>query len=169
MIKKLVAAGLVFGALSGQAAATTLSTDLTVDNSFQLFISIDDSLAGTPVGSGTDWTVTYSFSGTALTPGVTNYIHVLAHDDAPPSAFIGDFTLSDANFQFDNGSQFLVADTAHWRASAIGVGSAYVTPARFGPNGTFTWGDRPSIDASAQFIWDSASTCGSCDRYFSTA
>jgi hypothetical protein len=111
---------------------------------------------------------TYSFSGAALTPGVANYIHVLGTDDGPPAAFIGDFTLSDANFQFDNGSQFLVTDTTHWRASASGFGSGYVTPVSFGPNGTGPWGMRPFIDASAQFIWDSSPACGFCNRYFST-
>jgi hypothetical protein len=132
MIKKRVTAALVVGALSGQALATTLSTDLTGDNSFALFISTDDSLPGTSVGAGTDWTVTYSFNA-ALTPGVTDYIHVAATNDSGPAAFIGDFTLSDANFQFANGSQFLVTDTTHWQVSPSGFGSGYGTLLASGP------------------------------------
>ena len=150
-----------------RARRRPLSTDLTVDNSFLLFISTDDSLAGTPVGSGSDWTTTYSFSA-ALTPGVTNDIHVAATNGGAPAAFIGDFALGDANSGFANGAQFLLTDTSHWQVSPTAFGAGDVTPVSFGPNGTSPWGSRPSIDASAQFIWDSASPCPSCTVYFST-
>jgi PEP-CTERM motif len=96
-------------------------------------------------------------------------MHVAATNDFGAAAFIGDFTLSDANFQFANGSQFLVTDTTHWPVSLSGFGSGYGTPFSFGPNGTGPWNTRPCIDASAQFIWNSASPCTACNAYFSTA
>jgi hypothetical protein len=168
MAKRVLVAALVVGALSGQAAATTLSTHLTVDNDFLLLISTNDSVPGTALGGGTDWHTTYSFNA-ALTPGVTNYIHVGAHNIGGTAAFIGDFTLSDAKFRFANSSQFLVTDTAHWRVSPSAFGSGYVTPISFGPNGAAPWGMRPFIDASARFIWNSASPCTDCNVFFSTA
>jgi hypothetical protein len=55
-----------------------------------------------------------SHPATALTPGVTNYLHIEAINYGVVGGFIGDFTLSDTGFQFANGSQTLVTETTHW-------------------------------------------------------
>src|SRR5258706_13777185 len=65
--------------LASVASATNLTTFMTVDNSFEMYISTLDNLQGTFVGSGVNWQTTYNFL-TALTPAVTNFIHVVAHD-----------------------------------------------------------------------------------------
>ena len=153
-------------ALCSSAHATTVSTNMTVDNGFNFFISTDDSVAGTPVGAGNDWPTTYSFTG-LLVPGVTNYIHVQALNFGGPGMFIGDYTLSDGSFQFSNGTQTLLTNTQNWLVSSSGFGSNYVTPIDEGLNGAGPWGFRGGIDANAHFIWE-AGVCDTCTLYFST-
>ena len=149
------------------ASATNITANFTVDDLLYAYVSTSDATLGTLVGSGpSSWFTTYSFAA-ALTPGVTNYLHIVASDVfGLPSMFVGDFTLSDAGFHFSNGTQFLITDTTHWGASVTGFGGAYSTPLDEGVNGTAPWGSFPGINASAHFIWDV--TCDGCTRYFST-
>lgn len=149
-------------------SATTLTANMTVDNSFFAYISTSDSVLGTQIGTGTDWTSTYTFS-TALTPGVTNFLHIVAHDDGAPAMFIGNFTLSDSGFRFSNGTQSLLTNNTNWGDSSSGFGGAYSAPLDLGGQGTSPWGTRPGIDANARFIWSETPACSNCDRYFSTA
>src|SRR5512138_2673411 len=71
--------------LSGNALATLLTADMTVDNAFNLNVSTDDTVAGTLVGSGNNWGAVYTIANIPLTPGVTNYIHVAAADFGAPA------------------------------------------------------------------------------------
>lgn len=153
-------------ALASCASATNLSTNMTVDNGFTIYISTSDSVLGTQFGTGSDWQTTYNFS-TALTPGVTNYIHVVATNAGGPAGFIGDFSLDDALFQFSNGTQSLFTNSADWGSVPDpGFGGPYTPPVEEGPNGVSPWGTRPNISADAQWIWD-PTNCVTCD--FSTA
>ena len=149
-------------------SATTLSVNMTVDDAFNTYISTSDAVLGTLIGSGTSWPTTVTFSS-LLTPGVTNYIHVVAVDYIAPAMFIGDFSLSDTGFIFANGTQLLVTDTANWGASSSGFGGAYSTPSDLGPQGTLPWGTFAGINSGARFIWSENPTCGDCTRYFSAA
>ncbi|HSP69301.1 MAG TPA: PEP-CTERM sorting domain-containing protein, partial [Bryobacteraceae bacterium] len=147
-------------------SATNITANMAVDDAFNAYISTSEAALGTLIGTGNSWSTTYSF-GTALTPGVTNYLHIVASDVfGLPSMFVGDFTLSDAGFHFSNGTQFLITDTTHWGASVTGFGGAYSTPLDEGVNGTSPWGLRPGIDASARLIW--LDPVGGATRYFST-
>lgn len=148
-------------------SATNITANMTVDDAFVAYISTDDTLTGAQIGSGTSWPTTVNFS-MALTPGVTNYLHIVATDYVAPAMFIGDFTLSDTGFSFSNGTQFLVTNTTNWGVSATGFGGGYSTPVDEGGQGTSPWGSFASIDASARFIWSEIPPCGDCTRYFST-
>jgi PEP-CTERM motif len=172
------------------AQATTLSGNLTSDNAFFAYVSTNDAVLGTLVSSGNDWQTTFAFPATALTPGVTNYLHIEAINQGGPGMFIGSFALSNAGFAFANGSQTLDTTNSFWRGGFNDENSAFaaqpwVMPLggveSFGANSTGggIWGPRPSIDASADFIWanDPASApggpgaggvCGNCTVDFAT-
>lgn len=150
--------------VSGAAqAATNLTASLNVDNVFDLYLSTDDSVLGTLIGSGNNWPTTYTFT-TALTAGVDNYIHVVATDTGPPAAFLGKFTLSDADFKFANDAQTLLTDTSHWQQSNTGFGVGYFTPTSAGVNGVGPWSFLSTVGADAQWL----SYAGSSTTYFST-
>lgn len=156
---------------TSQASATTLSGTLSVDNLFTAYISTDDAVLGTPIASGADWTNAVSFSGVALTGGLTNYLHVVGTNVGEVQMFIGKFTLSDANFQFANGSQTLLTDTLNWKAEPYnklgGPLPATGTPVSFGFNNVCctAWGGFSGLNG-AQFIWADSPEW---QAYFSTA
>jgi hypothetical protein len=143
---------------------TTLDISLTVDNEFYLYMSTDDSVSGELIGSGNDWQTTYSLSYT-LTPGNTYYIHVIGIDWGSREGFLGEFSLSDTLFKFQNDTQTLLTNTTDWRVNNTGFGDTYFTPITYGQNGVSPWGVRPGISSSAYWIWD---TDASDTVYFST-
>lgn len=170
VIVALFAAMFLVSASAGAVAlpgATSLSGTMTVDNVFTAYLSTDDSVEGTVIGSGNSWPVQDVIGGT-LTAGVTNYLHIKASDLGPPAMFIGEFTLSDNGFAFANGGQSLLTDTVHWQVSVVGFGTNYQVPADLGADGTSPWGFFSDIDNAARFIWEPA-LCGNCTVYFSTA
>jgi len=138
--------------LAGAAGATLVTAHLTVDNGFDLYVSTDDTTAGTAIGSGNSWPTTYTFTF-ALQPGVTHYLHIYGVNWGGPGSFIGDFSLSDAAFEFANGGQYLLSDAANWQVSTAGFGTGYQTPSVWGTNGSAPWNFRSGIDAAAVWIW----------------
>lgn len=156
LFSKITSSSLVLGALlvamTAPVRATNISASMTVDNGFTAYISTNDSVAGTQIGSGNDWTSTYSF-GSTLTSGVTNYLHIYSYDVGGIAAFIGQFTLSDTGFSFANGTQSLLTGTSNWNGSVTGFGSNYQTPIDLGSNGAYPWNTRPLISNAAHFIW----------------
>ncbi len=150
---------------AGPASAQSVSGNLTVDNLFTAYLSTSATTLGSSLVSGADWSATYGF-GAVLTPGTNYWLQVVATDQGPPGAFIGDFALTGA-FHFANGLQTLVTNTTDWTVqtgSFAGPTSAFTD---WGANGVGPWGAHAVIDASAHWIWDSPS-CGSCTLYFST-
>jgi MSHA biogenesis protein MshQ len=171
MIKRLaVTLGLSIAVSSvglTQANAATLSGNLTADDAFTAYISTSDSVLGDALASGSYWGTPQSFAA-ALTSGTNYYLHIAATDlYGPPSAFLGSFSLTGAEFKFANGAQSLVTNATDWNVSASGFGSSYITPYTFGNNGIGPWGTMTSIDPKAQWIWTGPSgTVGKA--YFST-
>ena len=176
----VLAASIVILFLSvASSSATTLSANMTVDNAFFAYISTDDSVLGTLVGSGNDWPTTFSFSS-ALTPGVTNYLHIEAINYGGPNGFIGDFHLSDSNFYFGNSTQTLLTGTDNWFGGYNNDNSSVVPQpwvqvfggnTDLGVNGVGPWGFRNGIDGNAHWIWpndNQSSGCGFCTVDFST-
>jgi hypothetical protein len=159
--------------LASTASAATVTTHLTADDAFSLYVSTDDSKVGTYVGSGDDWTTAYTYTFD-LTPGTTNYIHVVAWDLYKViAAFEGDFSLSDSSCHFANGTQSLVTDGAHWNISNDGFGQNYYTPDEIAVNGSGIWGDIvggpiEGISGNACWIWSNGGE-DLTTRYFSTS
>jgi hypothetical protein len=141
---------------AGSAQAATLTLNLTADNAFSAYLSDNDSTLGTLIGSGNDWTTTYSFT-TSVTGAGAHFLHIVAVNGGGPEMFIGSFSLNDPSFHFANGGQSLDTDVADWRAIPITDPSTWVQPAAapltFGLNGVGPWGIRPGISSSAAFIW----------------
>jgi hypothetical protein len=81
--------------------------------------------------------------------------------------FVGQFSLSDSQFQFANGTSTLLTDSTHWAAiyagtnntatvqSWVSTGATGTGIVSYGPNdGTGTYSaSYATIDALAQFIW----------------
>lgn len=158
-----LALALGFGVSGLSHAATNLTSALNVDNLFALYVSTDDSVLGTFIGDGTNWPTTYTFT-TALTNGVDNYIHVVATDEGGPGAFLGKFTLSNADFAFANGTQTLLTDTTHWTQRLTGFGGVDITPVSAGSNGVSPWGFRSDVGAGAEWLSYASGTT----TYFTT-
>ncbi len=156
-------------ALSLNVGATTLNGSLTADNEFLAYISTSDAVLGTQISSGNNWQATYTFSGVSLTGGGDYYLHIVARDWGRPEALIGQFTLSDSNYHFANGTQVQFTNTSDWRASdgTWGNWTAPTTsPEDRGLNGVAPWGTRTGISSDAHWIW--SKNYGSGTSYFST-
>jgi hypothetical protein len=141
---------------------------MTADDAFDLYVSTNDSVAGTYVGSGYNWPTTFTFTQ-ALTPGMPNYIHIYAWDtNFTISGVIGQFSLSDTDMLFANGTQSLLTNTTDWRMADNGWGVPfYYAPNSLGANGASPWGTRPGISNSAEWLWsDQGLDLG--HEYFST-
>jgi MYXO-CTERM domain-containing protein len=156
---RLLVRALAFGSACALSVAS-MATDLTLtglaDDFFVASVSTDPSLAGSTfleqVNTWQSGAVTGSIT---LTPGVTNYLNIAARDAfGAPSMFIGEASLSDALFSFNDGSQFILTDTGvNWTASLAGFGGAPEGIIGLGANGTGPWGFNSGIDANAQRIW----------------
>ncbi|NVK03174.1 MAG: cadherin-like domain-containing protein [Flavobacteriia bacterium] len=152
-------------AVNGTGGPGVLSSTLTVDNLFNFYISTDDNVQGTYVGSGSNWAIPYSFTSN-LPAGQTYYIHVEATDVGGPEMFLGKFQLS-GGFQFANGTQTLVTNGADWKVSATGWNN-YTAPLYLGNIGFGPWGYGLYSMTPAQFIWHgSYGTYGGETKYFS--
>lgn len=153
-------------------AATTLSYKLNVDNGFTAYISTDDSAVGTEFGSGNNWPTTEMETSPMLTSGVVNYLHIMATDRGVIAGLLGEFTLSDASFEFANGTQMMLSGDAGLRVSTV-EWSGYGATTDYGPNDNSTiWGTRPNNNALARWVWtDTNVKNGAIDTpvYFSAA
>jgi hypothetical protein len=153
--------------LTTPAAATTLTARLTVDNLYEYYISTDDAKVGAFIAdSPFGWWNVATFT-TQLVPGVPQYLHIIARDEGPPAMFIGDFTLSDSNFEFANGTQLLLTNAGNWGVKQSGFGGGYSSPEDLGPNGTAPWG-VVDVNLDARYIWGPAPNFWD-ERYFSAA
>jgi hypothetical protein len=154
------------------AEADTLSGNLTADNAFFAFVSADNSVLGSQIGSGNDWPTTFSLTPTSLSPG-TYYLQIEAINYGGPGAFIGDFFIGNHEF---------LTNTTDWQASFNNNNAdpnsiqPWVQPigtvVGLGANGVGPWGSRPGISSSAEWIDASEngglSTCQFCTVDFST-
>jgi len=96
------------------AHATNVTAHTTTDDAYKIFISTSDSVEGTQIGQGADWQTVGNWT-TALTPGMTNYIHIYGQDlYGTISSILGDFKLNNADFKFANGTQSLLTNVTDW-------------------------------------------------------
>ena len=146
--------------------ATTLNSSLTVDNGYHIYISASENEEGAEFGSADNWVNINSFS-TILTPGVTHYLHIYAYDQGWIAGFLGDFTLSDTNFKFANGTQRLLTNTSDWRVYRNSFGGVPDKVTSLGANGVDPWGMISNIASNAEWIW-TPDADGDNAAYFST-
>jgi hypothetical protein len=173
-------AALIGAALSAialnAASAATLTLNLIVDNQFDVYLSNNNAVLGTLIGSGSDWPTTFTFS-TPLTGSTNYYIQVVgtnwttlnpgtppfAPGSDNPDAFIGTFSITGGGFQFANGLQTISTDAVSWFGVPKLDNTTWTDPTgnlvqAFGPNGCCIWGaNKPgpesNIDSGAQWIW----------------
>ncbi|HEY0060788.1 MAG TPA: PEP-CTERM sorting domain-containing protein [Telluria sp.] len=145
-----VAAALMM--FAGASSAATLSSNLSVDNGYVIYLSTTDNAAGAAFGSANDWYGTYSDS-IVLTPGVSYYLHLFAYDQGGIAGVLGDFSLSGGSHKFANGGAFLTTNTTDWAGNTTGFNGAYGALGNLGVDGVGPWGNRYNIDDSATWIW----------------
>jgi MSHA biogenesis protein MshQ len=141
------------------------SGSLNVDNAFSAYISTDDAVQGTLIGSGTNWPTTIDIS-TTLTPGQTYYLHIYATDAGGVAGFLGNFELTGSDHTFSNGLNSLNTNTSDWRVSTSGW-SNYQAASGYGTNGVSPWGTQSAVNSNAVWIW-SANNDSDNVNYFST-
>ncbi|NCP65793.1 MAG: LamG domain-containing protein [Paraglaciecola sp.] len=139
------------------AAASTLSGNLTADDEFDVFISTNDNLAGTYLGSGNDWRNTYTFSQN-LVDGQDYYFHIYAKNNLSDAGFLGQFQLSGSDHVFSNDLTTVLTNTTDWKVSKTGWSGYVNASTRNGNNGVSPWATRPFISASATWIWSNTVT-----------
>ena len=152
-----------------QSASSTpqLTGYLTGDNAFDVYLSTDDNVEGTYLGTGTDWRTTYN-STRNLVAGQQYYLHIRGRNSEDISGFIGDFTLSGGHHVFPNNQTTISTNTSDWKVSKTGWGNYQKASLVNGNNGVAPWGSRPSISSSASWIW-SADPYNDNPVYFSLA
>ena len=143
----------------------SLTGNLNVDNTFEVYISTDDSVQGTLLTSGTDWPTTYNLAA-SLTAGQTYYLHIKATDTGGVAGFLGDFNITDSNHTFSNGLTTLNTNTTDWTVSTTGWNN-YQPASSYGTNGVSPWGTIAAVDNNAQWIWSSDNDADNI-TYFST-
>jgi hypothetical protein len=153
LVGLLLVASLLALTVASSAYATDLSFDATCDNGFYMYLSTDPNAQGTQIAYHNYWFTAYSDTVT-LNPG-TQYLHVYGFDQGGPAGFIGDFSLSDTNFHFANGTQSLSTNTTDWFVSVTGFGAGTNLATDYGPNDGLgpTWTVVPGILANARWIW----------------
>jgi hypothetical protein len=133
--------------------ATELKGNLNVDNTFEAYLSTDDSVQGVLLASGNNWPTTETFN-TTLQPGVDYYLHIRATDVGGVAGFLGEFDLTGSEHTFANGLNTLSTNPTDWQVSTSGWNN-YVGASSYGQNGVSPWGNRPLVNGSAQWIWSS--------------
>lgn len=160
--------------LTAAMASASLATSVTIvgvaDDTFTAFVSTSPTVAGTQFANQTNTWQSGTVTGTInLTPNVTNYVNISARDVfGAPSMFIASLSLSDAQFQFNDASQFIVTDdNSNWTASIVGFGGTPTSITDIGPNGQGPWGNFGTLPASARQIWTPGSV--NATRFFQVA
>lgn len=138
--------------LAGTASASVLTSKLSVDNGYVVYISTSDTTAGTSFGSGENWNATY-IDSTSLAAGTDYYLHIMAYDTGGIASVLGEFSLAGAGHHFANGSATLTTETTSWLGNSSGFSSAYTALTDQGANGVGPWGYNAQISGSARWIW----------------
>ncbi|AEP28501.1 LamG domain-containing protein [Brumicola nitratireducens] len=134
-------------------ARAQLTGNLHLDNTFEAYISTNDSVQGTLIASGTNWPTMYVLAS-PLVPGQDYYLHIRGTDEGGVAGFLGDFQIVGSDHTFSNGLTTLSTNTTNWFVSKTGWNS-YSNVTAYGVNGVAPWGTRTGINPSAQWIWSS--------------
>lgn len=152
MLKMKLVSFFAAALLAAGASATTISSKVSVDNGYRIYISTSDTVQGTQFGSGHDWGTAYTAS-TELLANVDYFLHIYAYDDGGVAGFLGEFNLNNTAHVFANGQSKLTTNTTNWRGNNSGFNAAYTGLTGLGANGVGPWGTIGAIGNGAQWIW----------------
>lgn len=169
--------GLVATAACFDAFATTLTSTVSMDNGYSIYISETDSEPGTQFGSYKHWR-TANTNTTTLAPGTDYYLHVYGYDEMITgiwAGFLGDFSLSGFDHEFTNGSTRLLTNTTDWKGNTSGFNGTYDgVLTDHGPEDSYPWvmydhmqTNFERISDEARWIWVGNNTKNGI-AYFST-
>jgi MSHA biogenesis protein MshQ len=158
-MKKKFFSGLVVGVMMFGVAvvsnATTLISNINMDNNFELYLSTSDNVAGNFIGSGYSsgqyWAYTI-INQMTLDKGQDYYIHVYGTDAGGDAGFLGSFSLDGTDHLFSNNTTKLLTNDSNWQASSSGWGS-YTKPTTWGNNGVAPWSTISIQPSNATWIW----------------
>lgn len=150
----------------GAASATTLTSEINMDNGFQVYISTSDTVAGTLFGSGNNWPATI-VNTTTLSAGQDYFLHVYGYDQGGIAGFLGEFSLSGSDHYFANNLTNLLTNTTDWAGNASGFNGSYSALTDLGANGVSPWGGISAVPAASRWIW-SGNADSNNDSYFSS-
>ena len=164
-------------AISAQAA--TLNLSITADNAFAVYLSTNNAVLGTLIGTNYggpagQWSSSVSLSEGPLS-GSPLYVQVIGTNytlanglwttGTPPSgdnpnAFLGELTITGSGYVFSNGSTTLYTNTTNWSGIPAPNNTTWTPPIpggvlSYGLNGVGPWGLVPGISGSAEWIWSS--------------
>src|SRR6476660_9667340 len=171
----LTAAIFVAGITANSAAgAATLNLSVTADNAFSIYLSSNDAILGTPIGTSVggpagQWAQSFNYAATLSDPNY--FIHVVGtnynsanglfdgagttNGSAPnPNAFLGQFSITGGGYVFANNT------TVTHPSAAV---------QNFGQNGgNNIWGDAiggpvPGISNQAFWIWSNPDNANYAD------
>ena len=87
-------------------AADVITGTMTADNAFFAYISQDDTVLGTLIGSGNDWSTGFAIDPTVLQPG-DDFLHVEVINYGGPGGF-------SANIHFSEGGSATTLNAEQW-------------------------------------------------------
>lgn len=137
---------------AGSASAGVLTSKLSVDNGYVMYLSTSDNVQGTAIDSGNNWTTTYVDSNT-LVAGTSYFLHIFAYDEGGVAGLLGDFSIAGGSHTFANGLASMTTNTINWMGNNTGFNGSYGAVGSPGTDGIGPWGNRPNIADSASWIW----------------
>jgi len=186
MIKKYLTLSLFVLAMASAVCSTAFaaggSANVTADNHYQIYVSKNDDsalgdfigqsdkwgLVGTDTCPGCDWQTPENWNLPDFEIGNTYYIHIIAvSDPSTKSGLLGDFSLNNANFFFDNGTQSLLTNATDWKVFTDAFGGTQAVNTDIGTNGVAPWGNIAGVNSNAKWIWDNNGNTLDTTRYFS--
>lgn len=159
-----VAAALMM--IAGSSSAAVLTSKMSVDNGYSIYVSTADNVQGTLFGSANNWYATYTDT-TVLAAGQSYFLHIYAYDQGGIAGLLGDFSLTGGGHKFANGQTSMTTNTTNWMGNNTGFGSAYGAVGSLGNDGVSPWGNRPGIVDSATWIW-AGNAYNNNEAYFTT-
>jgi hypothetical protein len=178
MKKKLltgVIAAVMMVGMAGVGTATSLISNINMDDNFALYLSTDDNAQGDFIFGNVPnnyWGATATNQTNTLIQGQDYYIHIYGYDEHGfPTGFLGSFSLTGTDHLFSNNTTNLLTNDLNWQASTSGWDS-YATPTNWGKNGSGEWGAYmggpiTTVSTDATWIW-AGDNRSNATAYFST-
>jgi hypothetical protein len=130
---------------------------VSADNHYQLYLSDDDSVLGTPIAQSVgDWASAETV-GFLVPDGEQMYLHVVAQNDDPPNwgGLIAHFEVPSKYRILQTNGTVLETDGLLWMVNYTGFGNPMDPATAIGTYGVGPWGTgvNPDLPGTAQWIW----------------